>query len=90
MCESQTLVIGDIQGCFGGLMALLEKAGFDERRDTLLAVGDVLALDAKVTLDDNALFRHAELGELRDLRRLDPPAQPPLRALCRGGQERSR
>ena len=29
--------------------------------------GDVLALDAKVTLDDNALFRHPELGELRDL-----------------------
>ena len=29
--------------------------------------GDVLALDAKVTLDDNALFRHRELGELRDL-----------------------
>ena len=29
--------------------------------------GDVLALDAKVTLDDNALFRHPVLGELRDL-----------------------
>ena len=29
--------------------------------------GDVLALDAKVTLDDNALFRHPELRELRDL-----------------------
>ena len=29
--------------------------------------GDVLALDAKVTLDDNALFRHPGLGELRDL-----------------------
>ena len=29
--------------------------------------GDVLALDAKVTLDDNALFRHPALGELRDL-----------------------
>ena len=31
------------------------------------AAGDVLALDAKVTLDDSALFRHRELGELRDL-----------------------
>ena len=31
------------------------------------ATGDVLALDAKVTLDDNALVRHRELGELRDL-----------------------
>ena len=29
--------------------------------------GDVLALDAKVTLDDNALFRRPALGELRDL-----------------------
>ena len=31
------------------------------------AAGGVLALDAKVTLDDNALFRHPELGEWRDL-----------------------
>ena len=31
------------------------------------ATGDVLALDAKVTLDDNALFRHPDLVELRDL-----------------------
>ena len=29
--------------------------------------GDVLALDAKITLDDSALFRHADLRELRDL-----------------------
>ena len=29
--------------------------------------GDVLALDAKVTLDDNALFRHQELVGFRDL-----------------------
>ena len=31
------------------------------------AAGDVLALDAKVTLDDNALFRHPDFRELRDL-----------------------
>ncbi len=29
--------------------------------------GHMLALDAKVTLDDNALFRHPDLRELRDL-----------------------
>ncbi len=29
--------------------------------------GDVLALDGKVSLDDNALFRHPELRHLRDL-----------------------
>jgi succinyl-CoA synthetase beta subunit len=34
--------------------------------------GDVLALDAKMTLDDNALYRHADLKELRDLGEEDP------------------
>ena len=33
----------------------------------LTAGGDLLALDAKVTFDDNALYRHADLRELRDL-----------------------
>ena len=34
--------------------------------------GDVLALDAKMGLDDNALFRHAEIRELRDVHEEDP------------------
>ena len=34
--------------------------------------GRVMALDAKVTLDDNALFRHRELRELRDESEEDP------------------
>ncbi len=34
--------------------------------------GKVVALDAKITLDDNALFRHKELIELRDLNEEDP------------------
>jgi succinyl-CoA synthetase beta subunit len=34
--------------------------------------GDVLALDAKVGLDDNALFRHPELVELRDFDEEEP------------------
>ena len=29
--------------------------------------GEVRALDAKVTIDDNALYRHPDLAELRDL-----------------------
>jgi succinyl-CoA synthetase beta subunit len=33
--------------------------------------GDVLALDAKVNIDDNALFRQERLGELRDRRQED-------------------
>src|SRR3954469_20565278 len=31
------------------------------------AAGDLLALDAKVNFDDNALYRHADIKELRDL-----------------------
>jgi succinyl-CoA synthetase beta subunit len=34
--------------------------------------GDVLALDAKVNFDSNALFRHPDIVELRDLSEEDP------------------
>ncbi|OFW01329.1 MAG: succinate--CoA ligase subunit beta [Acidobacteria bacterium RIFCSPLOWO2_02_FULL_68_18] len=34
--------------------------------------GDLLALDAKVSFDDNAVFRHPDLRELRDLGEEDP------------------
>ena len=32
----------------------------------------ILAVDSKVNLDDNALFRHPDLAEMRDLREEDP------------------
>jgi succinyl-CoA synthetase beta subunit len=34
--------------------------------------GDVLAVDAKMNIDDNALFRHRELAEMDDPREKDP------------------
>jgi succinyl-CoA synthetase beta subunit len=34
--------------------------------------GDLLALDAKMNFDDNALYRHADVAELRDLNEEDP------------------
>jgi succinyl-CoA synthetase beta subunit len=34
--------------------------------------GRVIALDAKMTIDDNAMFRHKDLAELRDLNEEDP------------------
>src|SRR6266571_7119850 len=34
--------------------------------------GRLFALDAKVTFDDNALFRHSEIRELRDISEEDP------------------
>lgn len=34
--------------------------------------GDIAAVDAKINLDDNALFRHPDLEEMRDLHEEDP------------------
>jgi len=36
------------------------------------AAGDLLALDAKMNFDDNALYRHADIRDLRDLAEEDP------------------
>jgi len=36
------------------------------------AAGDLLALDAKMNFDDNALYRHVDIRELRDLGEEDP------------------
>lgn len=38
----------------------------------LTADGKVYALDAKINFDDNALYRHKDLAELRDLNEEDP------------------
>ena len=34
--------------------------------------GELIALDAKISFDDNALFRHPQLAELRDISEEDP------------------
>lgn len=48
-------------------------AGLFEINPVLKASDDkILAVDAKVTLDDNALFRHKDYAELRDTREEDP------------------
>jgi succinyl-CoA synthetase beta subunit len=42
------------------------------------AAGDVVALDAKVTVDDNALYKHPEIAAMRD-----PDAYPPEERVAR-------
>jgi succinyl-CoA synthetase beta subunit len=60
------------------IMALYKA--FEETDSTLAEInplvltgsGDVIAVDAKIDIDDNALFRHDDIAELRDLDEEDP------------------
>jgi succinyl-CoA synthetase beta subunit len=56
------------------LRAYVETDGSLAEINPLLVTksGDVLALDAKMTFDDNALFRHPDIREMRDLAEEDP------------------
>jgi succinyl-CoA synthetase beta subunit len=75
----QAGVDGDVVRPIGAMLAKLYEV-FTAEEATLVEVNplivtperEVKALDAKVTLDDNALFRHAENAELRDPSREDP------------------
>jgi succinyl-CoA synthetase beta subunit len=54
-------------------VALAEDATLIEINPLIVtAEREVIALDAKVTIDNNALFRHEELAELRDRSAEDP------------------
>jgi succinyl-CoA synthetase beta subunit len=64
---------------FSALLASLYRA-FNETDASLIEInplvvtkeGNVLCLDAKMSFDDNALFRHADIRELRDSNEEDP------------------
>ena len=74
--------IGLAAGAVQKLVKLLESVyrAFVETDASLIEInpliltkgGDLLALDAKVTFDDNALYRHPDLRDLRDLSEEDP------------------
>jgi len=69
----------DLIPSWSNLLASLYRA-FAEKDSSLVEInplviledGRLLALDAKMNFDDNALFRHPEIQELRDLEEEDP------------------
>lgn len=67
---SQSMV-RTLQGCY---RAFRELDATMVEINPLVITGDnrILALDAKMTFDDNALFRHPQISELRDKSQEDP------------------
>jgi succinyl-CoA synthetase beta subunit len=66
-------------GEFAGIAAALYRLYTDKDLSlvevnplVVTASGALLALDAKINVEDNALFRHPELAQLRDLTQEDP------------------
>ena len=53
-------IVGDIQGCYHGLMALLDKARFCQQGDTLWSVGDLIGRGAQA--EQTLTYLHS-LGE---------------------------
>jgi succinyl-CoA synthetase beta subunit len=64
-------MVRTLKGCY---RAFTELDATMVEINTLVITGDqrVLALDAKMTFDDNALFRHPQISELRDKSQEDP------------------
>ncbi|MFZ1725209.1 MAG: malate--CoA ligase subunit beta [Albidovulum sp.] len=64
-------MVRTLQGCFS---AFRELDATMVEINPLVITGDnrILALDAKMTFDDNALFRHPQISELRDKSQEDP------------------
>ena len=82
--QARTLAFGmgvpasSVRGAADAMMALAKAyddidASLAEINPFILTTdGKVYALDAKINLDDNALYRHKDLIELRDLNEEDP------------------
>ena len=64
-------LVRTLQGCY---RAFTELDATMVEINPLVVTGDnrILALDAKMTFDDNALFRHGQIAELRDKSQEDP------------------
>jgi succinyl-CoA synthetase beta subunit len=59
-----------MHGMFNAMVAV--DASLVEINPLVVVEGKLLAIDSKINLDDNALFRHPELEKMRDLDEEDP------------------
>ncbi len=64
--ESQSKQFADLTGRLYKLFLECDASLVEVNPLVVTAAGDVLALDAKINIDDNALFRQERLVELRD------------------------
>ncbi len=63
-----TTLVGKLYDAFLGCDAMLCEVN----PLIVTPTGEVKALDSKLTVDDNALFRHADIAEMRDVEAADP------------------
>jgi succinyl-CoA synthetase beta subunit len=65
------LLVKTLQGCYRAFQAL-DATMIEINPLAVTEDGRILALDSKMTFDDNALFRHPQVAELRDKSQEDP------------------
>ncbi|MDX1576623.1 MAG: ADP-forming succinate--CoA ligase subunit beta [Kiloniellales bacterium] len=70
--DSQAKQAGEIMAATYKAFMELDASLIEFNPLVVTTAGDLLALDAKIVLDDNALFRHQDLEALRDEDEVDP------------------
>ncbi len=63
--------VKQITGCYRA-MDELDASMLEINPLVVTGAGEIVALDAKISFDDNALFRHSDISELRDKSQEDP------------------
>lgn len=70
--ESQTKQLAKIMSGLGKMFVDLDLSLVEVNPLVITKRGDLLCLDGKITVDDNALYRHEKLRNMRDTTQEDP------------------
>lgn len=71
LIETMRPAVQIFEGCYNAIKAF-DASLIEINPLAVLKDGRLLALDAKVIIDDNALFRHTEIAQMRDKQQEDP------------------